>query len=146
MLLSHVAIVGLVMSPHGPPTMTAGPIFSSIALRMSILEKAGGRGFDLWGELAEPFAEAAGVPYEPSGPLQQASEFEKAMIDRDQFGNLLTTLGETLTDEKIEAMFAAADKDSDGKLEFVQVYKAILDEARSSTGGGSWFGGLFGGE
>ena len=122
-------------APAPPPS----PTTPSLLTRLT--EGGGGGGIDLWSELAEPFAAAAGVPYEPSGPLKAASAFEKADIDLEAFQGLLTALGDTLPEEKTSAMFKAVDTDGDGRIEFVQAYKAIRDEALEMRGGG---GGLFG--
>jgi hypothetical protein len=113
----------------------------------SLLARAAVRGFDLWGALAEPYAAAAGVAYEPSGPLEKASAFETAAIGFEEFAALLRSQGDELPEGRARAMFDAADAEGTGTIEFVQCYKAILDEARSGGGGGGGlFGGLFGGK
>ena len=101
----------------------------------SLLTKAKQRGFDLWNALAEPFAKAAGVAYEPSGPLQSASAYETAEITLQQFTQLLESQGDILPAEKVRTMFSAADPASKGTIEFVQCYKVILDEARRGGAG-----------
>tara|TARA_B110001452_G_C15094607_1_gene381764 strand:- start:184 stop:705 length:522 start_codon:yes stop_codon:yes gene_type:complete len=111
-----------------------------------ITQLVDGEVFDLWTELAKPFAAAAGVEYEESGPLKAMSAYEKASIDLAAFRTLLVSLNEDLPDEKTKAMFDGVDNDSDGMVEFVQCYKAINDEARARKfgEGGNFFSRLFG--
>lgn len=122
-------------SPPAPAPPPSGP---------SLIEQAKTRGFDLWGALAEPYATAAGVEYEPSAPLGKAAAFELAEINIEQFAALLVSVGDNLPEDKVKEMFTAVDEKGDGKIEFVQCYKAIIDEARSRGSGGGLFG-FFGG-
>merc|ERR1719272_1246846 len=124
----------------GPSAATAAATSSMIA------QLVNGEVFDLWSELAKPFAAAAGVDYEESGPLKSAAAYEKASIDLTAFRGLLVALNEDLPDEKTKEMFDAVDVDKDGEVEFVQCYKAINDEARArkfGEGGGNFFSRLF---
>ena len=109
-----------------------------------ITQLAEGTVFDLWTELSKPFAAAAGVEYEESGPLKKTSAFERAEIDFDAFQGLLSSLGENIAEEKAAEMFAAVDKNADGKVDFVQCYKAVFDESRKRRPPG-FLDRLFGG-
>jgi hypothetical protein len=149
LIASYALVVGLVV---GPPTQVPQCNRAQMT-RMcdegtkapSLITQAGARGFDLWGALAEPFAAIAGLEYEPSGPLQAASAWESAEIDFEQFCALLDSQGDALPEDKMREMFDAVDAKAKGKIEFVQCYKAILDESRSrDSRGGGFFGGLFG--
>ena len=79
-----------------------------------------------------------------SGPLKKTSAFERAEIDFDAFQGLLSSLGENIAEEKAAEMFAAVDKNADGKVDFVQCYKAVFDESRKRRPPG-FLDRLFGG-
>mmetsp|Transcript_18911 Transcript_18911/g.55775 ORF Transcript_18911/g.55775 Transcript_18911/m.55775 type:complete len:148 (+) Transcript_18911:3-446(+) len=133
-----------------PPLLCQRALLTHRAVRaeikLSLIEQTKTGGFDLWNALAEPFAEAAGVEFEAAGMMNRgASEFEKALIDLEQFTALMASLGDDLPEDQAGRMFASVDADGDGKIEFVQVYKAISDEARfGGAEGGGFLGGLFG--
>ena len=62
----------------------------------------------------------------------------------EQFTALLVSQGDKLPDGRVSEMFNTADTAGKGKIEFVQAYKVILDEARRPAKGGGLLGGLFG--
>ena len=110
--------------------------------RISVVKEQ--RGYDLWSDLGPSFAKAAGVPYEKPVALGPPSAFEKAFIGLDAFCGLLVAEGDgDLSSEKMKEMFDSVDTDKDGLIEFVQVYKAINDEADSRRP--NFFLGFFGG-
>ena len=68
-------------------------------------------------------------------------------INVEQFGALLSTKGDVLPEVKVKAMFDAVDTNGDGLIEYVQYYKACLDEAKARKDAGKSKGfldGLFG--
>jgi hypothetical protein len=103
---------------------------------------------DIWSEMTQAFAAAAGVPYEQAKPLNPPADWEMAEIDFAAFAVLLASKGDDLPEEKSKAMFDKVDTDNNGKIPYVQYFQAVNDEAnerrRGGSGGGFSFGSLFG--
>jgi hypothetical protein len=68
------------------------------------------------------------------------------LVDRDTFGELMARVGEACDEAELDALFAEADGNSDGMVDFAGWCKMIMDRAKAekkARGGEKKFFGLF---
>ena len=60
-----------------------------------------------------------------------ASLDEDGKIEQLQARELLTKCGDEMPEEQCAKMFKGVDMDEDGKIDYAQYYKLMIDEARA---------------
>ena len=83
--------------------------------------------------LEEAMGGMAAFAYKPTmiDAFEEVAGSSDGFITAEQLGELLTKCGDEMPEEETAKMFKGVDMDEDGKIDYAQYYKLMIDEARA---------------